>query len=147
MASETDVTVAVSRYLVDRGLVIVALALPGAGSGVVFHSEVEDYPSIVPDIIARFKDQDFIVIESKPKYDINDITKLKSLTGGAYNKSIKSLLEVDESQIRTAIAYPYPSGRPLQTSEVFVDLVFTVNESQVVSVRKDDYNTFLDRSL
>lgn len=147
MASETEVTVAVSRYLVAMGFEIVSIALPGAGSGVVFHSEDEDYPSIVPDIIARLPDHEFIVIESKPKYDNNDIFKLKSLICGAYDKSIKTLLEVDKGRIRIAIAYPFSSSVVLKTSEADVDVIFTVDESQMVSVSKDESKIFLDRSL
>ena len=129
MLSEAQVTLATARYLGKLGNAIVSLALPGDGSGVMFHASDSSLPSFVPDIIARTNEGKFIVLEAKPKYSISDVQKLEKFKSPAYEDSIKNVLGVGISDIVTALAFAgdNPSQIDIKTGQRDPDLIYVVD--------------------
>ena len=127
--SEAQITLATARHLGKLGNAIISLALPGDGSGVIFHANDSSLPSFVPDIIARTKEAKYIVLEAKPKYSISDIQKLEKFKSMAYEKSIKNVLGVGISDVVTALAFAHdnPTQIDFKTGKKHPDLIFVVD--------------------
>jgi len=127
--SEAQISLAIARHLGKLGNVIISLALPGDGSGIIFHPSDSAFPSFVPDVIARTKTGKHIILEAKPKYSISDVQKLSKFRSTLYEHSIKNVLGVGLPDIVTALAFGQdnPSQIHLKTSQNDPDLIFVVD--------------------
>lgn len=105
LLSESQISLAIARHLGKLGNSIVSLALPGDGSGIIFHANDSSLPSFVPDIIARTGAGKYIVVESKPHYSNSDIEKLGKFRSDIYENSIQKILGVSVEDIITTLAF------------------------------------------
>jgi hypothetical protein len=106
---ETDVTIAVARFLSDLGGRVASIALPGGGSGIAFTPESEESSknmgALIPDILVELPDGTWIAVESKPTLDLDDARKLASLVSGEYDSSIQRTLGCSSDALLTALAF------------------------------------------
>jgi len=113
---ESDVTIAVARFLSDLGGRIASIALPGGGSGVAFTRESKgsskNSGALIPDILVELPDGKWIAVESKPTLDLDDARKLASLVSGDYDASIQRSLGCGSGAILTALAFGVPQEQP-----------------------------------
>lgn len=118
---ESDVTIAVARFLSDLGGRIASIALPGGGSGVAFTPETKgaskNSGALIPDILAELPNGTWIAVESKPTLDLDDARKLASLVSGDYDASIQRTLGCASDAIFTALAFGVPPEQPEGTVE------------------------------
>jgi hypothetical protein len=129
LLSESQVSLATARHLGKLGNAIVSLALPGDGSGVIFHASDSSLPSFVPDIIARTQEGKYIVLESKPKYSFADAEKLEKFRSSEYENSIKNLLGVGLEGIVTALAFGHDESTQIHFESGLVnpDIIYVVD--------------------
>lgn len=97
MSVESAVTISVARLLGKVGWTIDAMALPGGGSGMVFHPIDAKLSRIVPDIVASRPgklglEREFLIVEAKPKKSKSDALKLLELRGSFYKESVDQIL-------------------------------------------------------
>jgi hypothetical protein len=129
LLSESQISLATARHLGKLGNAIVSLALPGDGSGVIFHPDNPSLPSFVPDIIARTQEGKYIVLESKPKYSSSDAEKLEKFRSSEYENAIKNLLGVGLKDIVTALAFGQDQLAPvhLEPATANPDIIYVVD--------------------
>lgn len=101
MSVESSVTISVARLLGKAGWTIDAMALPGGGSGLVFHPNDEKLGRIIPDIVASRPgkldvDREILIVEAKPKKSNSDALKLLDLRGPSYQESIDQILGLNK---------------------------------------------------
>lgn len=129
MLSESQITLATARHLGRLGNVIVSIALPGDGSGVIFHAKNSSLPSFVPDIIARTQQGKYIILESKPRFSSSDAEKLEKFRSSEYQDSILKVLGVGIPDIVTALAFGGEKSTQshLESGLEKLDLVYLVD--------------------
>jgi hypothetical protein len=129
MLSESQITLAVARHLGQLGNTILSIALPGDGSGVIFHASTLDQPSFVPDIVARTPEGIFILLEAKPKYSVKDVHKLSLLSTEVFAEAILNVLGAEQNLIRTALAFgdEILAGKRFSPQGPSPDLVYVVD--------------------
>jgi len=141
MVTESEVTVALARSLVERELKILSIALPGGGSGLTFRSDLESAPTIVPDLVAKFLDGKVLIVEAKPKFHGPDVQKLLNLVSGSYDTSISKSLGKVGAELLTAIAVSYtPNLQKFSQDKDFLDFIFLVDDEKQVQVAHDKNN-------
>ena len=118
--SETEITVAVARYLGVNGWRIVSMALPGGGSGVAFNpSQISTRGvspgAIIPDLIGQHQRGDFLLVESKPRPNVSDAIKLRELLTDDYKDSVERILGSD-CIVHLGAAFGPRSLRDMKTS-------------------------------
>lgn len=141
MSQESNVTIAVARFLGKQDWRIVSIALPSGGSGTTFRSKDPDFPEVVPDLIAMAIESDrAIIVEAKPTFSQSDVDKLKSIRTGAYEESIKNHLSVGSNDLIMCLAFA--GGSAVNYAELGIELVLTVDDSKQVNIEYDRKKIF-----
>lgn len=111
---ETTVTECVARYLASHRWAIHSVHCPGAQGGVrlrpVSGQVSRSRETIVPDIVAS-KRNTFLIVESKPRFDLRDARKAQRATQPGYVATLVKVLELraPPKLVLPAVAF---SGRP-----------------------------------
>jgi len=111
---ETTVTECVARYLASRKWTIHSVHHPGAQGGVRLRptsaTGSRSKETLIPDIVAS-KQGVFLLVESKPRFDVRDVRKVQRAAQPAYVAGLAAALElaVHPSLVLPAVAF---SGLP-----------------------------------
>lgn len=129
---EEQVTEAVEEHLTAAGWTMFAVDYPTSGSGLRLHPDDRDpgtkhAGSVVPDIVA-YRDQQLIVVESKPYFDRADAKKLADIAAGAYSESLeRRVYATTVETVTTALAFPKTDRASVDPSVLdAVDSLFLV---------------------
>lgn len=136
---EEEVTRKLYDYLRAKGWEMLSYGVPKGMKARTIHdidSGFRARDSIIPDIIAR-KENVLLVIESKPQFSLEDITKLKNMTDGhlKYMKQIFGLSKMENLVVQKAVGFNrFKLHQDLQ--QVPNDfIIFLINGPIIVYVR------------
>jgi hypothetical protein len=106
---EEEVTRKLYDFLRAKGWEMLSYGVPRGMKARIIHdidSSFRSKDSIIPDIIAK-KENVLLVIESKPEFSLEDITKLKNMTDGhlKYMKQIFGLSNMENLVVQKAVGF------------------------------------------
>jgi len=145
-AGEREVTSAAVDWLVSRGWVVVARALPRGGHGVALrpgrgHARGGRRCLLrgtwIPDVVA-VRDKEVLLLESKPALSQRDLAKLERARAGAYDRAIAAAVRFAPARVVLAVALRAENfnGPLADRARAVCDLVLLVSRCSCQAVHE-----------